>query len=260
MRAIFYHLTFLFASTQGFFQGFPFPQTSFDDALARLSQQSNLHKPQCVQQMVDIDTLNKVVSKLINDIPNICLSRFKMCGGFQAPPPAQQGPLPEFFRSANIPNPEQNPGEFSEEGFVDEMFEDSENGTETKTDKSRQRRSATHPHYGQHYHSYGGYGGGHGYNQPQTYGSGGGYGYNQPQTYGSGGGYGYGSGGSYGYNQPQSYGGYNYYQPPPIYYNSLENRVVNLYDQFKQNPAFFDAYAGFEYNRDNPERKTVVVN
>ena len=33
---------------------------------------------QCVQQVVDAETLLKVVSKIVEDIPNICLSKFKV--------------------------------------------------------------------------------------------------------------------------------------------------------------------------------------
>merc|ERR1711997_106302 len=127
---------------------------------------SLLHsKPQCVQQVIDADSLLKIITKIVDDIPNICLSKFKMCGGFEQPAPSLYPPPPlEFpdFRSApsnDIP---------TEEEVVEEVFEDG-NGTETSSGKTRQRRSA--PGYGSHGHvgygsiGYGGYGGyGLGYN------------------------------------------------------------------------------------------------
>merc|ERR1712183_433654 len=112
---------------------------------------SLLHsKPQCVQQVIDADSLLKIITKIVDDIPNICLSKFKMCGGFEAPPSPQAPFFPEF-RTNEVP---------TEEEVVEEVFEDG-NGTETSSAKTRQRRSTDS---GSHGHAYGGYGyGGYGY-------------------------------------------------------------------------------------------------
>merc|ERR1711874_716696 len=62
-------------------------------------------KQQCVQQVIDADSLLKIVTKIVDDIPNICLSKFKLCGGFEAPssqPPPSPLYFPEF-RTNDIP-------------------------------------------------------------------------------------------------------------------------------------------------------------
>merc|ERR1711962_1338427 len=58
----------------------PLPWTTYDTSL--------LHsQKQCVQQVIDADSLLKIITKIVDDIPNICLSKFKMCGGFETPSP-----------------------------------------------------------------------------------------------------------------------------------------------------------------------------
>ena len=58
----------------------PFPQTVFPSIWDTIVQSSNLffQPKQCVQQIIDAETLLKVVSKIVEDIPNICLSKFKV--------------------------------------------------------------------------------------------------------------------------------------------------------------------------------------
>merc|ERR1712110_1353936 len=101
----------------------PLPWTTYDTSSLLHSQK------QCVQQVIDADSLLKIITKIVDDIPNICLSKFKMCGGFEQPAPSLYPPPPlEFpdFRSApsnDIP---------TEEEVVEEVFEDG-NGTETSS-------------------------------------------------------------------------------------------------------------------------------
>merc|ERR1712168_1013552 len=118
---------------------------------------SLLHsKPQCVQQVIDADSLLKIITKIVDDIPNICLSKFKMCGGFDTPSPYPPPPLdfPEF-RSTEDRSPQSNDIP-SEEEVVEEVYEDG-NGTETSSGKTRQRRSTSG--YGSHGYGHAGYGG-----------------------------------------------------------------------------------------------------
>merc|ERR1712113_1329974 len=118
---------------------------------------SLLHsQKQCVQQVIDADSLLKIITKIVDDIPNICLSKFKMCGGFETPSPYPPPPLdfPEF-RSTEDRSPQSNDIP-SEEEVVEEVFEDG-NGTETSSGKTRQRRS-TCGYGGLGYGGYGGYG------------------------------------------------------------------------------------------------------
>merc|ERR1739844_532204 len=84
-----------FPQAQSAFPQGAFPQTGFPSIWDTIAQSSNLFSQpkQCVQQVVDADTLLKVVSKIVEDIPNICLSKFKMCGGFEPVPP-QAIPVP----------------------------------------------------------------------------------------------------------------------------------------------------------------------
>merc|ERR1711962_1198794 len=127
----------------------PLPWTTYDTSL--------LHsQKQCVQQVIDADSLLKIITKIVDDIPNICLSKFKMCGGFETPSPYPPPPLdfPEF-RSTEDRSPQSNDIP-SEEEVVEEVFEDG-NGTETSSGKTRQRRSTSG--YGSHGYGHGGYGG-----------------------------------------------------------------------------------------------------
>ena len=84
-------------------------------------------KQQCIQQVVDAETLLKVVSKIIDDVPNICLSKFKMCGGFEPVPVSPQAipvPPPNFdflFRGADA---SMGSNEIPEGDVVEEVFED----------------------------------------------------------------------------------------------------------------------------------------
>ena len=105
-----------------------------------------------MQQVVDTETLLKIVSEIVEDIPNICLSKFKMCGGFadaaQAAPQPKVFPVPPpnfdfdflFRKTATLESTE-----VPEEEMVEEVFKDV-NGPETKT---RHRRSNSYPklHY-----------------------------------------------------------------------------------------------------------------
>merc|ERR1712173_554687 len=128
----------------------PLPWTTYDTSSLLHSQK------QCVQQVIDADSLLKIITKIVDDIPNICLSKFKMCGGFETPSPHPPPPLdfPEF-RSTEDRSPQSNDIP-SEEEVVEEVYEDG-NGTETSSGKTRQRRSTSG--YGSHGYGHGGYGG-----------------------------------------------------------------------------------------------------
>merc|ERR1712038_709207 len=117
----------------------PLPWTTYDTSSLLHSQK------QCVQQVIDADSLLKIITKIVDDIPNICLSKFKLCGGFESP--ASPPPPPPYF-------PEFRTNEVPEEEVVEEVFEDAGNDTETSSGKTRQRRATTG--YGSHGHgSYG---------------------------------------------------------------------------------------------------------
>ena len=64
-----------FPQTQSAFPQGTFPQTGFPS----IAQSSILFSQpkQCVQQVDDTETLLKIVSKIVEDIPNICVSNFK---------------------------------------------------------------------------------------------------------------------------------------------------------------------------------------
>merc|ERR1712109_302074 len=65
----------------------PLPWTTYDTSSLLHSQK------QCVQQVIDADSLLKIITKIVDDIPNICLSKFKMCGGFETPSPYPPPPM-----------------------------------------------------------------------------------------------------------------------------------------------------------------------
>merc|ERR1712038_1925610 len=133
----------------------PLPWTTYDTSSLLHSQK------QCVQQVIDADSLLKIITKIVDDIPNICLSKFKMCGGFETPSPYPPPPLdfPEF-RSTEDRSPQSNDIP-SEEEVVEEVFEDG-NGTETSSEKTRQRRATTedesHGHGSSKSYGHAGYG------------------------------------------------------------------------------------------------------
>ena len=86
---------------------------------------SSFNQPKCVQQVIDAETLLKVVSKIIEDIPNICLSKFKMCGGFEDQEPGIPMPPPNFdFLFRSPVTQESNEVPMPEEETVEEVFED----------------------------------------------------------------------------------------------------------------------------------------
>merc|ERR1712156_967142 len=60
--------------------------------------QNWFNQPKCTQKIVDGETLLRVINTIIEDIPDICLSKFKMCGGFNE---GNQGKpiFPSFWRS-----------------------------------------------------------------------------------------------------------------------------------------------------------------
>ena len=208
-------------------------------------------KSECVQQVVDSATLLDVVTKIVNDIPNICLSKFKLCGGFVPQPAAPGGPPPvpppimDWARRSGPDDDDDLDVEVVEEVTVDE------NGNTTFTkSKPRSRRSVPEEEpsarSGYHDHGYGapaysGYGGG--YGPPAYEGYGGGYpGYGKGYSGYGGHGHGHGYGG-YGHG----YGGYGY----PGY-------GVNLYDYVQlsqpyyrsKNHLYYQNYYGKQYYGD----------
>ena len=99
--------------------------TSLSTGILPFIFSSLLHsQKQCVQQVIDADSLLKIITKIVDDIPNICLSKFKMCGGFETPSPYPPPPLdfPEF-RSTEDRSPQSNDIP-SEEEVVEEVYED----------------------------------------------------------------------------------------------------------------------------------------
>merc|ERR1711997_1390258 len=198
------------------------PWNTFDTSLFHPQKQ-------CVQQVIDADSLLKIITKIVDDIPNICLSKFKMCGGFETPSPYPPPPLdfPEF-RSTEDRSPQSNDIP-SEEEVVEEVFEDG-NGTETSSGKTRQRRSTSG--YGSHGYGHAGYGGyGHG-----GYGK---FGY---------GGLGYGGYGGLGYGGCGGYG-YKHYAPSFDYYAPEHYHRVSLWNLAYKNHAFKNAYLGNLYHK-----------
>merc|ERR1711874_696875 len=198
-------------------------------------------KQQCVQQVIDADSLLKIVTKIVDDIPNICLSKFKLCGGFEAPASSPLPPPPPYF-------PEFRTNDIMGEDVVEEVFEDA-NGTETSSEKTRQRRATTedesHGHGSSKSYGHAGYGhGGFG-----SYGLGG-YG-----SYGLGGYGGYGLGGYGGYGLG-GYGGYGHgykhlYAPSLDYYSPEHYHRVSLWSLAYKNPAFKNAYFGHHHHKKN---------
>jgi hypothetical protein len=89
--------------------------------LLNFSYTQHTQQRQCVQKVVDADTLISVISKIIDDIPNICLSKFKLCGGYpnpQAPvsppyhapvSPPYQGPVSPPYQGPESPPYQQGP-------------------------------------------------------------------------------------------------------------------------------------------------------
>jgi len=69
----------------------------------------NSEPPKCKSKVVDGETLLKVIHSLIEDIPNICLSKFKLCGGFNEdqrrsswkPVFPEKAMFPDFWRAKN---------------------------------------------------------------------------------------------------------------------------------------------------------------
>merc|ERR1712227_484303 len=211
----------------------PLPWTTYDTSL--------LHsQKQCVQQVIDADSLLKIITKIVDDIPNICLSKFKMCGGFETPSPYPPPPLdfPEF-RSTEDRSPQSNDIP-SEEEVVEEVFEDG-NGTETSSGKTRQRRSTSG--YGGHGYGHAGYGG---------------YGHGGYRKFGYGG-LGYGGYGGLGYG---GYGGYGYkhYAPSFDYYAPEHYHRVSLWNLAYKNHAFKNAYLGNLYHKKHHDEVPDVVN
>jgi len=212
-------------------------------------------KQQCVQQVIDADSLLKIVTKIVDDIPNICLSKFKLCGGFEAPASSPLPPPPPYF-------PEFRTNDIPEEDVVEEVFEDG-NGTETSSEKTRQRRATTedesHGHGSSKSYGHAGYGhGGFGSYGLGGYGS---YGLGGYGGYGLGGygGYGLGGYGGYGYGGYGlgGYGGYGHgykhllYAPRLDYYAPEHYHRVSLWSLAYKNPAFKNAYFGHHYHKKN---------
>merc|ERR1711963_1189493 len=155
----------------------PLPWTTYDTSSLLHSQK------QCVQQVIDADSLLKIITKIVDDIPE--------------------------FRSTEDRSPQSNDIP-SEEEVVEEVYEDG-NGTETSSGKTSQRRSTSG--YGSHGYGYAGYGGyGHG-----GYGK---FGYGG-LGYGGYGGLGYGGYGGYGYKHYAP--SLDYYAPEHYHRVSLWN-------------------------------------
>ena len=227
MRASLITLVALLGHTSGLIHPSS-PWNTFDTSLFHPQKQ-------CVQQVIDADNLLKIITKIIDDIPNICLSKFKLCGGFESP--ASPPPPPPYF-------PEFRTNDIPEEEVVEEVFEDAGNDTETSSGKTRQRRATTG--YGSHGHGSYGHAG---------YGGFGGYGL------GGFGGYGYGGHGSYGLG---GYGGYghgfkHFYGPSLDYYAPEHYHRVSLWNLAYKNPAFKNAFLGHHYHKKAYEEAPEVV-
>ena len=83
---------------------------------------------------MDGETLLRVIHAIIDDIPDICLSKFKMCGGYGQ---SQQGQ--DFYQG----------------GFWRSMSEtNSTDSAHNSTSSSRQRRSADYGYDGEYQGAY----------------------------------------------------------------------------------------------------------
>ena len=91
----------------------------------------NPDAPKCKTKVVDGETLTKIIYALIEDLPNICLSKFKLCGGFQR----------NDFRASSGGSPQPIFPDFWKPMNSNETVEESENGNSTHW-AHRHRRSA----------------------------------------------------------------------------------------------------------------------
>ena len=91
---------------------------------------------------MDGETLLRVINAIIEDIPDICLSKFKMCGGFNE---GNQGKpiFPSFWRSM---------------GEEFDLQDDNSTSTDNSTFSSHRMRRSADDYYESEYKSeYGGY-------------------------------------------------------------------------------------------------------
>merc|ERR1712062_58551 len=154
--------------------------------------QNWFNQPKCTQKIVDGETLLRVINAIIEDIPDICLSKFKMCGGFNE---GNQGKpiFPSFWRSM---------------GEEFDLQDDNSTSTNSTGSSHRMRRSADdyESEYKNEYDNRPKYGYDRGYDR--------GYGYDQ------------GHDRDYGYN---SYRQYSYRKPH--YYSRGRPHYDHAYDQ-----------------------------
>merc|ERR1711860_218147 len=82
----------------GFVPVWPQSQPSQNSVPIWDNSENRFSQPKCTQKIVDGETLLRVINAIIEDIPDICLSKFKMCGGFNE---GHQGKpvFPSFWRS-----------------------------------------------------------------------------------------------------------------------------------------------------------------
>jgi len=107
-------------------------------------------KPQCQQKVVAAEDLLEIITSIVEDIPNICLSRVKVCGGCPTPPPIFQDE-PKFPFGQRPPRPGFGQG-FGPFGGLRSLFgvDDSVNGTASNSTQSRKRRSVDDENYGEY--------------------------------------------------------------------------------------------------------------
>merc|ERR1712062_378940 len=168
-----------------------------------------LISPNALKKIVDGETLLRVINAIIEDIPDICLSKFKMCGGFNE---GNQGKpiFPSFWRSM---------------GEEFDLQDDNSTSTNSTGSSHRMRRS-TDDYESEYKNEYeGDYD-----NRPK-------YGYDRGYDRGYYRGYGYDQGydRDYGYN---SYRQYSYRKPH--YYSRGRPYHDHAYDQ-----RFYDLLADF---------------